>query len=597
MSPRAAVLAGTAGARSYGESIKRLALDRGGLLAILVLALYVAIAPTHVVDIDNAEFSALGKIGGIAHPSGYPAYVLWLRLMSWLPGTTPAHTAALATALLAALQIVVLHAACRAWGIRPLAATIAVGIYAAAPLVMRYSSEAEVFALNGLAVATVLWLAAVAGPLRGAWRIGALALVAGIGMANNLTCVLIAPVGLLGAVRAVRECGRRWPIGVVAGVLGLAVGLSPYLYLFVAPDNLLSPGTPHSLGELLDIFLRRQYGGATGFLSAGKEVPYLAQLEALLRSVGRSWLWVLLPVGVAMLGYRIARPRAESRAGWIALAASVVLAGPVLAARFDLPTDAVGLYIVRRFHLLPVLLLVIPVAAGLDLAGTALGRRMRDAVAIALALASFVALAVAALPDVRRFHSPALELVVRNTLASLPPNAVMFGTTDEFDVTMRYLQLAVGLRPDVVFVRPGAMWDPRYAARFARDGLVFDPAKDSSVTLAGRVLESGRPLFVTPWEKDVIKAYPSYRFGVLMRVLPPTAAAPSLDDIIALDRAVFEKFELDYPTPGPDDEVATIVHVHYAGVWKHIGDALTVAGRRDEAASAYEVSRQLAPKE
>lgn len=132
---------------------------------------------------------------------------------------------------------------------------------------------------------------------------------------------------------------------------------------------------------------------------------------------------------------------------------------------------------------------------------------------------------------------------MRNTLASLPPNAVMFGTTDEFDVTMRYLQLAVGLRPDVVFVRPGAMWDPRYAARFARDGLVFDPAKDSSVTLAGRVLESGRPLFVTPWEKDVIKAYPSYRFGVLMRVLPPTAAAPSLDDIIALDRAVFEKFE------------------------------------------------------
>ena len=60
----------------------------------------------------------LGARGGVAHPSGYPLYVMYLRAMAWLPGT-PAHAAALATALLGAAQIGVLHAACRAWGSAP----------------------------------------------------------------------------------------------------------------------------------------------------------------------------------------------------------------------------------------------------------------------------------------------------------------------------------------------------------------------------------------------------------------------------------------------------------------------------------------------
>lgn len=105
-----------------------IAIDRGGLLALAALIAYLAFASPHIVDGDNAEFSMLGAIGGRAHPSGYPLYVLWLRLWSWLPGTTAAHTAGLATAILGALAVGVLHAACRAWGARPAAATIEVNV-------------------------------------------------------------------------------------------------------------------------------------------------------------------------------------------------------------------------------------------------------------------------------------------------------------------------------------------------------------------------------------------------------------------------------------------------------------------------------------
>ncbi len=142
---------------------RRLLLDTGVLVAVLALVGYVLLAPASVVDPDNAELTTLGTLGGAAHPSGYPAYLLWLRAWSWLPVSTPAHATAIATAMLGALGVLVVHAACRAWGASALAATVAAAIYAAAPTVVRYSTEAEAFAMNQLVVAAILWLAAVGG--------------------------------------------------------------------------------------------------------------------------------------------------------------------------------------------------------------------------------------------------------------------------------------------------------------------------------------------------------------------------------------------------------------------------------------------------
>src|SRR5882724_9666524 len=186
---------------SRRERARVLLVDRGGLVALCALVVYAYLAPAHVVDGDNAEFSTLSVTGGIAHPSGYPLYLLWLHATSWLPGSSPAHTAALATAILGGAAVAMLHAACRAWGARPLAATTACAIFAGAPVVMRVASEAEVFILNALLVSAVLWLAARGGPLRGERRAAALGLVAGLALANHLTCVLVAPVGILGVVR------------------------------------------------------------------------------------------------------------------------------------------------------------------------------------------------------------------------------------------------------------------------------------------------------------------------------------------------------------------------------------------------------------
>ena len=580
-------------------------IERGGLLALAALLFYGWLACPYIVENDNAEFSALGAVGGIAHPSGYPLYVLWLRAWSWLPVSSPAHAAALATALLGAAQVLVLHAAARAWGARPLAATLAVGLFATAPLVARYNTIAEAFALNNLVVACVLWLAAARGPVRGLWRCALLGLVAGLGLANHMTCALVAPVGILGVVRGAREAGTARALVIVIGtVIGsFALGLTPYLYLFIAPDHALSWRHPDTFGELANIALRQQFGGPFGFAGLGGRGHWPDQVVAVMSTLARSWVWIGLAFGLAALGAGVVRPGRsgnEPRIGWAMLLTSFLVAGPVLATRFDLPLDMWGRYVVERFHLIPVLLLVIPVAAGLDWIGHRLGAalphvrisKLSPVVGLVLMVS-----AIRALPYLQRFHSPAMENEVRNTLSSLPPKAVVLGSDSELDVGVRYLQLARGERPDVMYIRWGTMDLDWYRARFARDGFAFEPGPgDLKREVAAAVLATGRPLFVAATEGDSLEPLQLYPFGILFRVLPAGQRFPSVAEVFALNRKLFDAFSLAYPRPGPDDEYAAWAHQHYARVWQRIGDEAARAGRRDDAVTSYALMRELSPR-
>ncbi len=564
-------------------------LERGGWIGACAGVVYLALASPRIVAADNAEFATLGALGGVAHPSGYPLYVLWLRAWSWLPGTTAAHTTALATAILGGLTLTVLHAACRAWGARPGAATLAVAIIGAAPIVLQYHTEAEVFAINGLFAALVVWLAAAPGPLRGRWRGVALGLVAGLGLAGHLTCALLAPIGVLGIVRAARESR---PTTYALAAAALAAGLLPYAYLFVA-DGPASWGTVSTPAQLATTILRREYGGFE-LMPGGAAVPWTASVAACAATIGRSWLWLPALAGVATFGLRLWRPAGESRWAWALLAASFALTGPVLAARFNVEPHGIGLYIVRRFHILPALLLAIPIASAFDIA---CARIARPWLAGALGALSFVALVIAALPGLARVHSPAMERGVRNLLRSLPPGAIAVVVSEDQCLGGRYLQLAAGERSDVALVCSELLRRDWYREAWARRGLAMpvDPGSVPSAALTRALLATGRPVFVDRGLTRMLSTSPGYPFGVLHRLLLPGTAAPSADAIAATNRDLFRAFDLDYPRPHRDDDFAAVAHRRYAAAWADIAQLLEAAGDGDAARDAIEVARQLQP--
>jgi hypothetical protein len=562
-------------------------LGGGWLLAVVAFVAYAALSSPFIVDGDNAEFSTLGAIGGRAHPSGYPLYVVWLRAWSWLP-MSAAQRSAFATAIIGAGALLALHAACRAWGARQLSSTIAVSIFGAAPIVIRYQCEAEVFALNDLIVACVLWLAAERAPLRGMRRSAGLGLLAGLGMANHLTCVLAAPVGLLGAVRGARE--SRVPVcAFAAATAGLLIGLSPYVYSFFA-DGPASWGRVDTTSDLLGMVLRRDYG-MTSLMTGGSDVSWIDSVGALLSTLMRSWLWLPTIAGIAMLCIRIIRPTGETRSAWSMLAVCFLLAGPVLIGRFNIDPHGIGLDTVQRFHILPVLLLAIPVASAIDLGRV---RVAREGPATVVCVVAFIALVLADVPRLAALHSPAVELGVRNTLRSLPPFSIAVVTQDDQCFGARYLQLVGGERPDIAVVCPGLLPLRTYRAFWAERGLAMPPS--TGPRLAQTLLATGRPVFIDPLLRSIISAFPSYPTGVLMRILPDGAALPSPSEVAAINRDLYRDFALDYPVPGLDDGYATIAHHRYAASWARIAQLLDGAGDREAARDAFALTKQLQPR-
>jgi hypothetical protein len=289
-----------------------------------------------------------------------------------------------------------------------------------------------------------------------------------------------------------------------------------------------------------------------------------------------------------------------------------VVSGPVLAARFDVEPSGLSLYVARRFHLLPALLLAVPVAAALDLAIARVEARLRPWPAAAIAVLGFATSTLLALPELSRVRTPAVEHAMRGLLHGLPPDAVVLVSGDIAFQGTGYLQVARGERPDAVIVLWPFVPVSWYRERLAARGVVIDrdagrdagrdAARDAaaassapSVAIVEHLLATGRPVFVDRSLGNVLKALPSFPLGTLFRVLPHGQPRPPLDEVAAANRDWFAALDLDYPRPGPDDEYPTLIHEAYAATWQIIADGYTSLGRPADAASAAAVAHQLAP--
>jgi hypothetical protein len=162
------------------------------------------LAPT-VLEADGGEFQFVPWLPGIAHPTGYPLYVLlgwlWTHL---LPIGEVAWRMNLLSAVLAAATVGLVYAVARRMLdltlpetpdlARLLAAVIAAATWAVSHTFWTQAIIAEVYALHALLVATILWLVVyyplTSAPFKtGAW----LAFLIGLSLTHHRTSVLLLP--------------------------------------------------------------------------------------------------------------------------------------------------------------------------------------------------------------------------------------------------------------------------------------------------------------------------------------------------------------------------------------------------------------------
>ncbi|HUX76286.1 MAG TPA: DUF2723 domain-containing protein [Anaerolineae bacterium] len=225
------------------------------VLGLATLALYLRTLLPSVGQADTFEFQVVVPQLAVAHPTGYPLYVLLGKLFTLLPVGPAAWRVNLASAVFATAAVLVLYALllCLAAprqdpagpgrreaqpGHRTAQSTARWLPPFVAALAFAFSSTfwsqaviAEVYTLHNLLVAAILWLLlaqAKSSEAFAARRWQATCFLLGLSLTNHLTTALLLPaVALALAWDRPRLRRRDW---LVAGAL-LLLGLSVYLFI------------------------------------------------------------------------------------------------------------------------------------------------------------------------------------------------------------------------------------------------------------------------------------------------------------------------------------------------------------------------------
>ncbi len=560
-------------------------------LVALTAVTYLATAAHWVLGGDCGEFATLFTEGGVAHPPGYPLYTLILRALSWLPASSPAEGAAQATALIGTAAIYLLYRAGRCWGASEIAATAGAALFAFSSQMWRLSTQAEVFALNALIAAGILALSGPFCRVKPAQRLGWLGLLAGLGIANHLSIVLLMPIGLWAVLRMVRRREVR-PTAFGLALLLFAVGLLPYAYtvsIARAPGDRFVWGAATDIAGLWHHLLRVDYG--TTQLAVGnapaQPLPHLLLLGGHLLG-DPFWLPGLLAIlAMAVLLFRKEPvPGLPAREETIALLTTLLLCGPMFVSRFNIVPTAIGRQVVERFHLLPMLLVALLAGLGVEY----LLQRWQPRQAVALWALAVLGLAAGLVswPHVEAQHRGTVERYLKDTLRTAPKDAVILGTGDHRFYGFLYAQRALGMRPDVTYVDPKMLLYPWYRQRASRElGLQVATPEHRNVDtahLAEQILAAKRPLLLADvFSPAIVQRYATYPIGTLIRVLPPGETPPDPLQLEQLNLDLTQQFDRKHGPAAREDGWARELQSNYGRPWFALGEAFDAARQPERA--------------
>ncbi len=323
-------------------------------LFALTFVVYLSTLSPTLGEADSFEFQVVSYTLGIAHPTGYPLYILLGKLATLLPVGNVAYRVNLISPVFASLAVVYLYLCLVHLTRHPSAGS---GCYRAASLLAALTFAfsrtfwsqaviAEVYTLNAFFVALVLYLLLKRISKSANQQINGTAFVYGLSLTNHLTMALLAPgiaiyalltgfwtktgkavrnqvFGILGS-QNVRKRGHSHPPGnhngeekpgfsftnlkkMLAAAGLFLLGLSVYLYIPLRWPAL--HGRPMALGEFANLVLGSRFRGALHWDAWLKDPErYLILGRLMLEQYG----WVGLILGLLGLVWLLAKRRREA---------------------------------------------------------------------------------------------------------------------------------------------------------------------------------------------------------------------------------------------------------------------------------------------
>ena len=503
---------------SIGESAALCALPLA-LFAFYLYTLFPTLAPYR----DSGDMASSAFSLGIAHPPGYPLYVLTGRAVSgFLSLGNVAYRLNLWSAACAAAAAGLLALFLKRAGLGLFAVLSAALLLALTPAYWALAQVSEMYALNALAAAAVinLWLASPAPR-----ALCLCAFLLGLGLGNHQTLLFLIPASAWVFWRSGLRDKSAYACGAAFFFLGLAI--YAFLPLRAFQDPVLNWGEPTNLRNFLRVLTRADMGGVrlhperpagiAGFFQAGPNA--LFALKAFLSQA--NWAGALLTLWGAAAVYK--KPWGQG------VLAGLALSGPFFILWANLPPgDPQSLPILEPHLVLPALLWAALIGAALGDLISRLARILgRPPAALALGLLVAGAASYQILrwwPDKNHRFNYSTYDYGRNLLASMEPGSLLFDPDDTTAFVLNYLNVCYGKRRDIIpILYYRTFWGYRQLKKRAPE--ILPPREFAS---SGELLEGlfvynlglGRAMYADLPQKAP-PPYLAYPSGFVYRILPP----------------------------------------------------------------------------
>ncbi len=425
------------------------------LVAGLALVVYVRTLLPGEAFGDWGEMQSVPHILGVAHPTGYPTYILLAWLAELPPIGSVAFRANLLSAVFIAGTLATLVLIGVRLGVRPtlaVAASLAIG---AVGTIWAAATVAEVNPLHVLFAALILHRALVWEARRAPSDLAIGGLMVGLSLGNHLLTLFIAPFVALFVLWAGRREFRARPALLGQPIAGLIAGLVVYLYIPIAAS--FKPALPYndpvSLERFRFLVTGEQFRGQFDFLSPAGPAEFLRSLPDLWGVALSRGTAVVPLLGIAGLLVLLVRRPAFALACLAMLVTGFYLWATYLR--------------LEHYLLVPWLLLGIGLAVALEMGARGLERvvarvagarprrdrtsRIGGAAVLAAGLAFAIALTAVNWSEGDRSQDRSATEYADLTLAALPPNAAIFTSWDAAG-PLWYARYVEGRRPDVLIV-------------------------------------------------------------------------------------------------------------------------------------------------
>ncbi len=511
-----------------------------GVFLFLFLVYHATLIRT-VINQDSGELVAAAHVLGIAHPTGYPLWVLLGRVFDFLPvGGTSAYRVALLSAVASAAAAAIVTAL----AIR-LARNVAAGALAGVAFglwfpVWSQAVRAEVYGLTALlaalAIAAVVRWDADGSPRALAW----LALAVGFVSMHHRTAMLAVAPALFVAVLLTKPRQTRWYLA-AAGLFLAPFAFYLYLPIRAAARPPVNWTDPVTWDRFRDHVLASQYTGYAFSHTFGQMGDLFERLLPELLVPNGAWatLLALIAVPFAAWGWRQWFRRRPT-------IASSLLAGAALVVYWVLQwgetTD------LKVFFGPAGGILALCGAVGMAAAGKHLASRAA-AMAAGLAVCAVLLVGNWGRSDLSNLWQHRDRWVAM--LSSLEPDAIFISDNDVPSFATMYLQTVEEMRPDVTLIRvvplqtdwyvgtleDETLWEATRAAWAETEtALAWLAAADMSrykwdrtavfAYLLAQRLDGRRPVYALHGSRTIELAGPPYFVGIGEDLVALRAARP-----------------------------------------------------------------------